>query len=88
LEVGYPNCPLTVSFLGDYGPDTKKSSNHTSAPNPNNIFSAYQNQNDNQTENTSNTQSSAQVIFLNHVNQSSIYKQITIFFRHFWIMKQ
>lgn len=60
LEVGYPNCPLTVSFLGDYGQDNKKSSNHTSTPNPRNIFSAYQNQNDNHTENISKTTSSAQ----------------------------
>ncbi|CAI6360824.1 unnamed protein product [Macrosiphum euphorbiae] len=44
FEVGYPNCPLTVSFLGDYGrQDIKKNSNHTSAPNPSTSFSAYQN---------------------------------------------
>lgn len=60
LEVGYPNSPLIVSFLGDYGQDIKKSSTHTSAQNPSNIFSAYQNQNVNHTENTSKTTSSAQ----------------------------
>lgn len=53
-----------MSFLGDYGQDTKKSSTHTSAQNPSNIFSAYQNQNVNHTENTSKTTSSAQVFFL------------------------
>ncbi|KAL4141922.1 hypothetical protein QTP88_004469 [Uroleucon formosanum] len=54
LEVGYSNCPLIVSFLGDYGQDSKKSTNnHTSAPNPSTIFSAYQNPNDNHAENTS-----------------------------------
>jgi len=52
-----------VSFLGDYGQDTKKSSSHTSAQNPSNIFSAYQNQDVNHTENTSKTASSAQVFF-------------------------
>ncbi|XP_016661548.1 dnaJ homolog subfamily C member 17-like [Acyrthosiphon pisum] len=46
FEVGYPNCPLTVSFLGDYGQDIKKNSNYTSAPNPSTSFSAYQNSND------------------------------------------
>jgi len=68
LEVGYPNCPLIVSFLGDYGQENKKSSTHTSAQNPSNIFSAHQNQNVNHTENTSKTTSSAQVIFLIHFN--------------------
>jgi len=68
LEVGYPYCPLIVSFLGDYGQDTKKSTNYTSAPNPSTIFSTCQNPNENHAENTS---SSAQVILLNHVNQST-----------------
>jgi len=68
LEVGYPSCPLIVSFLGDYGQDTKKSTtNHTSAPNPSNMFSTSQNPNENHAENTS----SAQVIFLNLVHQST-----------------
>jgi len=85
LEVGYPNCPLIVSFLGDYGQDTKKSTtNHTSAPNPSTIFSTYQNPNDNHAENTS----SAQVIVLNHVQQSTTNKQNITFLRLFRIMKQ
>lgn len=60
MEVGYAYCPLIVSFLGDYGQDTKKSTNYTSVPNPSSVFSACQNPNDNHAENTS---SSAQVIF-------------------------
>jgi len=65
LEVGYSNCPLIVSFLGDYGQDSKKSTNnHTSAPNPSTMFSAYQNPNDNHAENTS----SAQVICLSPIH--------------------
>ncbi|XP_060873158.1 dnaJ homolog subfamily C member 17-like [Metopolophium dirhodum] len=43
-EVGLDGCPLIVSFLGDCRPDTKKSFNQTSAPNPNTIFPAYRNQ--------------------------------------------
>eukprot|EP00102_Acyrthosiphon_pisum_P023084 XP_016660294.1 PREDICTED: uncharacterized protein LOC100569877 [Acyrthosiphon pisum] len=43
-EVGLDSCPLIVSFLGDYGPENKKSFNHTSAPNPYTMFPAYQNQ--------------------------------------------
>ncbi|XP_025421093.1 dnaJ homolog subfamily C member 17 [Sipha flava] len=50
LEVGYPHCPLTVSFIGDYGQDTKKSSNQTSASKSSNM--TYQNKNDNETKNT------------------------------------
>lgn len=61
MEVGYPDCPLTISFIGDYGQDTKKSFTQTSIPKPYNIFSAFQDKNDNQTENT--TSSDALVIF-------------------------
>lgn len=59
MEIGYPDCPLTVSFIGDYGQDAKKSSTQTSTPMPN-IFSAYRNKNDNLTENI--TLSAAPVI--------------------------
>lgn len=52
-----------MSFIGDYGEDTKKSFNQTSAPKSSNIFSACQNKNDNETENTKSTPSASQVIF-------------------------
>lgn len=60
MEIGYPDCPLTVSFIGDYGQDTKKSSTQTSTPKPNNIFSDYQNKSNNYIE---NTLPAAQVMF-------------------------
>jgi len=69
-----------VSFLGDYGLDIKKSSTHTSAQNPSNIFSAYQNQNINHAENTSKTTSSAQVFFFKTILTNLVFIQkFTIF---------
>lgn len=64
LEVGYPNAPLTVSFIGDYGQTAKKS--FTSASNSNNTFSAYENKNNNETKNTM-APPAAQVIVLNYL---------------------
>ncbi|VVC31529.1 DNAJC17, RNA recognition motif,DnaJ domain,RNA recognition motif domain [Cinara cedri] len=52
LEVGYPNHPLTVSFIGDYGQEAKKSSTKTSASDQNSGFSACQSKYGNETQNT------------------------------------
>jgi len=56
--MGFLNYPLTVSFIGDYGQDIKRSFNQTPTPKPSNVFSAYQSENKNTT-----TPSAAQVIF-------------------------
>lgn len=51
-----------MSFIGDYGQDAKKSFTQTTASNPNNSFSAYQNNNNNKSEKTN----TPQVIFFNY----------------------
>jgi len=53
LEIGFINSPLVVSFIGDYGQDTKK---NFTASKPSNIFSAYQSKNENTTSPPSDAQ--------------------------------
>ncbi|XP_050429626.1 dnaJ homolog subfamily C member 17 [Adelges cooleyi] len=59
FEVGYPNCPLSVSFLGDYGCNTN-SKDQSTTPKPSNIFSAYNSENSNHTETTTNATTTQQ----------------------------
>jgi len=63
LEIGFPNSPLTVSFIGDYGQDADK--NFKSAPKSNNVFSAYKNKTDHQPENMTIPPTAAKVILFN-----------------------
>lgn len=56
--MGFPKCPLTVSFIGDYGEETNHSFNQASESKPSNLFSAYKSKN----ENTTTTPTAAQVI--------------------------
>lgn len=64
MEIGFPNSPLTVSFIGDYGQDAKK--NFKSVPKSYNVFSAFKNKTDDQSENmTIPPPTTAQVILFN-----------------------
>lgn len=57
FEIGFPKCPLTVSFIGDYGEETNNSFNQTSES-KSSLFSAYKSKN----ENTTTTPTASQVI--------------------------
>lgn len=62
MELGFPKCPLTVSYIGDYGEDIKKT-NESEKKSPFNMTASYSNE-IYKPEHTASTPSVTQVIYL------------------------